>query len=497
MADSTLAVDFDTIQREVGRELGFPLVPSSWSSDQETIAQRVIESGYRMFLRAHSWRFLKPAATLTVRAPGTGTASVLSIKQAGRTEMVADVVAFQDFLVGDSIVVVGITATISDVQNGTLTLDSAVTSATKGTSFTITKTGIVQDGDLTFGPTLNQTQILFTDLPVVVSDPKLRDFFKEAIGTRIAGTVTFLETGNVYSLIGTNFGRMFVAGDITAIESPTSSLTVTQTGVLQSSEVVSNAISTLTATGDVFASTLTSGDTLTFAASSNLFTVSDRVSNAKVNLIGIATGESSTDTFLLSRLDEAPASGKNYDLPEDFGRMDGRFTFQNNNRGLPPIEIVAEGQIRSLRQRRSTLQSGAPRFVAIRPKLTNETSASQKQEAIFFPEPNAVYDLDYTYRRIPLGLNVAQRFPWGGVEHGETVIAACLAQAERRENDVRGIRWEEWQEALRDSIRLENSFAPNFLGENTDRSDDLSSVVGFRGRHGTGMNLVTHNNRSG
>ena len=61
MAETTNSLNYAIIRREIGRELGWPRDPASWSSDQIQDAADMIASGTRVayYPADYEWRFLK------------------------------------------------------------------------------------------------------------------------------------------------------------------------------------------------------------------------------------------------------------------------------------------------------------------------------------------------------------------------------------------------------------------------------------------------------
>lgn len=157
-----------------------------------------------------------------------------------------------------------------------------------------------------------------------------------------------------------------------------------------------------------------------------------------------------------------------YDLPLDFGGMDAPMTYApGTNVIYPPVEIIGEQQIRRLLQ--STTQAdGRPVKGAIRQKKDPQTGGT-RYEIIFWPVPDAAYELHYRYRVSPDdNLEVIH----GGQAHMQTIIESCLGVAEsmlrRRERRHEQL----FMERLLASISYDQQLAsPKSLGYNRDNSD--------------------------
>ncbi len=139
-----------------------------------------------------------------------------------------------------------------------------------------------------------------------------------------------------------------------------------------------------------------------------------------------------------------------YDLPEDFAGGLECFTFAAGS-DLAKTYRAEEERVRSLHAKADL--NGPPRYFAIRPKAAADGVAT-RYEAIFYPVPDATYTLSYRYAIEPKSLDAANSAPLGGAVHGETIIEACLAAAEKL-NDEEGIHTKRFQECLAASIQMD------------------------------------------
>jgi hypothetical protein len=192
------------------------------------------------------------------------------------------------------------------------------------------------------------------------------------------------------------------------------------------------------------------------------YEIASRDSDTELTLSSAWDGDSITDAeYTLEH------SG-DYDLPDDFGAVDGDFTFAPSE-GSPSIRIVGEGQIRAYRQHNAG--RSRPRYAAIRPKASDGTSG-QRFEVLFAPTPDIEYVLQYRYTVLLNKLTADNPYPVGGMTHAETILASCLAVAEQRGDDEKGIRWERFIERLTASISMDQKAGtPDYFGYNGDNSD--------------------------
>lgn len=180
------------------------------------------------------------------------------------------------------------------------------------------------------------------------------------------------------------------------------------------------------------------------------------------------TDQAAGDTFTVR------GTGMVYDLPDDFGAIDGDLTF-GRSEFFKSIPIVGEGQIRSLQQR--NVSAGNPRFAAIRP-LNNDGRSGQRFELLLWPSPDATYNLTYRYKVLAQKLSDTKPYALGGMAMGEVVMASCLAQAENHVNDERGVRQQKFLERLSAQVSADReAITPQFFGYNADGSDDANKPL--------------------
>jgi len=161
-----------------------------------------------------------------------------------------------------------------------------------------------------------------------------------------------------------------------------------------------------------------------------------------------------------------------YDMPDDFGGLASPFSFSSDE-GYYQIQQVPESKILGLRQRYNS-QTGRPYMCAIR-QLTTYPNATEgsRYEVIFYPTPDAVYTLYYSYH-ILMNKLVTTTNPnfYGGMVHSEAVLESCLAVAEVDVNDTLGIHNQKFNELLETSMQSDmQRFNPVSLGYNGDNGE--------------------------
>jgi len=174
-------------------------------------------------------------------------------------------------------------------------------------------------------------------------------------------------------------------------------------------------------------------------------------------------------TFMKAVANLSVVSGTgSYNLPAGFERFDGPITFASGS-GYPPIDNIPEDAIREMIW--PSTETGYPRYAAVRVKNTTlDSTTVQTLEAILWPTPNITATATYRYVIKPQVLESGAVYPLGSAAHASTIMAACKAAAELAENDVRGPCWEEFQDQLAASMRIDGEHQPEYLGKMTDTS---------------------------
>ncbi|KKL88875.1 hypothetical protein LCGC14_1920300, partial [marine sediment metagenome] len=96
-----------------------------------------------------------------------------------------------------------------------------------------------------------------------------------------------------------------------------------------------------------------------------------------------------------------------YDLPDDFGRLVGPFHFPAEEYRKPVIEVSVS---KILQLRTYSFQTGGPYYVATRFK-SSDGSGGQRQEALFFPEPDEAWTMIYEYEAYNSALSDSFPYP--------------------------------------------------------------------------------------
>lgn len=166
-----------------------------------------------------------------------------------------------------------------------------------------------------------------------------------------------------------------------------------------------------------------------------------------------------------------------YTLPVDFGRIIGSIRF-NETANMPSIAPVSIGQLYSLRDTRP--ESGVPKYATFDYESTFGVNG-QLQKMSLWPNPDAVYVLNYRYEAYSGKLDATSRpFPLGGAQYANVVIESCLSIAEQRANDEIGLHTTQFKLALASAVEYDRRHNPVNFGQLGDQSSTIFGGAGLR-----------------
>jgi hypothetical protein len=215
--------------------------------------------------------------------------------------------------------------------------------------------------------------------------------------------------------------------------------------------------------------TLTGGEWPSWAADGELTTtggtydVATRDSDTQITLADTSVSVAAGATFSIGKA--------TYELPADFsGMFDGPLTHKPGTSSFyPPLSFVSDAMVR--RERQYLGLTDRPVRFSIRPN-SSDGSAVQKWEITFYPTPNAAYELRGRYKVSPQMIDATKKYPLGGEAMSEVFLESCLAIAEQRFVDESRLHTERFMALLAAAIENDaDSFSPDFLGYNSDRSE--------------------------
>jgi hypothetical protein len=142
-----------------------------------------------------------------------------------------------------------------------------------------------------------------------------------------------------------------------------------------------------------------------------------------------------------------------YDLPVDFVNLTEDPVAAAATGGR--LERIPWQDLMAMRARATA--TGVPYYCSVRP-LTPDATTGTRHELLIYPTPaslQAGWTVNYRYLCAPGELDETNRYPLGGVLHAQTVLDACLAEAELMLLDEPGVHSQKFAESLAASIRLD------------------------------------------
>lgn len=178
------------------------------------------------------------------------------------------------------------------------------------------------------------------------------------------------------------------------------------------------------------------------------------------------------------------ASDAAQDLPDTLGRVLGPF-YYSSSQHRPSIPQVSEDEYQALISR--STDEGPPQVARVRHK-EQVVGAGQRLEVAWWPIPDAIYTLTYTYEAYSGVLSVANPYPLGGMRYAELLTESCLAVAEQRANDERGIHTLEFERLLKAAVQHDRKLSAKNFGEMAASSG--ASVVPRHGDTGISYDVT-------
>jgi hypothetical protein len=157
------------------------------------------------------------------------------------------------------------------------------------------------------------------------------------------------------------------------------------------------------------------------------------------------------------------------DLPADLARVLGNFYYEEGQHRLS-IPQVSEQQIQALLARQSS-STGSPQVARVRQK-PKDAERGQRFEVAWWPVPDAAYTFTFRYEAYAGKLGADNPYPLGGMRHAELLIASCLAVAESKANDERGLHAAEFERLLRSAIEQDRRLSGDRFGYVGDPCED-------------------------
>lgn len=145
-----------------------------------------------------------------------------------------------------------------------------------------------------------------------------------------------------------------------------------------------------------------------------------------------------------------------YTLPGDFTDMvTPGFQF-SSAAGLLNVTRISDDKLESLQSK--SPRSGPPQYYAIQ-DLKAQAIGFTGYRVLFYPTPDTSYSLQYRYGVTPASLSATNTTPLGGAVHAETILEACLAEADKIFREENGPHETRFRELLAASITYDKSLS--------------------------------------
>lgn len=184
---------------------------------------------------------------------------------------------------------------------------------------------------------------------------------------------------------------------------------------------------------------------------------------------------------------ELTASSGTTDCPDDFAYIVAArlfYTDSDDSQGHG-IQVTTTDHIHRLLQEDDDYEE-KPDWVAFRPKSFT-AATGQRSEALFYPIPDDAYVITLPHVALP-DASSGSNYMQGGMQHVETLKAACRAVAEHEEEDHRGHEWARFMSCLIASFDVDARVSPGNYGNWGDH--DSRTLPKSRGHgivHGPGI----------
>lgn len=172
-----------------------------------------------------------------------------------------------------------------------------------------------------------------------------------------------------------------------------------------------------------------------------------------------------------------------YYLPDGwYGHLQNFWTYGIDGPRIR-LDVTDEARIRQLFSA-SGGTTGNPSLAAHRPLAAAAGGFAKRWEVIFWPVPSAVYTVSIRARLYADKLSALTDYTIAGFQFDEAVVMAGLAEAERQRNDKSGVQAQQYADALKRAIEIDNESLPRKLGVNADGSDGFGSRGGRPSNYG-------------
>lgn len=166
------------------------------------------------------------------------------------------------------------------------------------------------------------------------------------------------------------------------------------------------------------------------------------------------------------------ASGsRTVEMPDDFGGLEEQVVVADvSGRRSCALFLTSVSHVRQMETRHPDT-SGLPSLCALEPLKDMPPNEGQRHVLRFWPKADQNYQVLVQYYVNPDFLSGTAPYAYGGPQHAQTLLEACLSEAELLLDDTAGVHAAEFQRLLTVSMDIDRRNKPMNLGYNGDRSD--------------------------
>lgn len=187
---------------------------------------------------------------------------------------------------------------------------------------------------------------------------------------------------------------------------------------------------------------------------------------------------------------ELPPNATLVQLPDDCAGIEGDITITGAVGAFySPIKLTNPSRIKTLYAQIPTA-TGQPLLAAIESLKGTTASAGQREQLLVYPKADRDYTLTFQCYVVPDAPSATSPYVYGGAQHAETILEACLAVAEQRQDDMAGLHTGLFAERMAASRAIDRRNKERSLGRNRDTSDDLVNVRDVNPATATYTNLA-------
>lgn len=177
-----------------------------------------------------------------------------------------------------------------------------------------------------------------------------------------------------------------------------------------------------------------------------------------------------------------------YELPAEFGGIEGRLTVLSSSDSHLPIQLVHEGVIRAM----FSAQPGAKGRIT-HASIEHLPAGRTRHRLLVFPKADAAYVLQFRMLIHGPKLSTDYPYPFGGVQHSQTILESCLAAAERFRGDMDGHHRAAFYERLAASVEVDKQQRPEYTSYMADPSTPESFGMRMNDGQYAEANRVSYN----